>query len=207
MADALEARRANCNSFTDAANKFPRSPGEIGENISFTGSLQPKQSLSGAILVKTASSSALLVSPRKQHINKEDVGLEEASLQPHVRFIESQILAVPSPTKSITTKSPGNLREKPCKLCFRWDNTFPEFAIRFLLSICCRLMCDENSLKHLFSMESPLNSVIHKHCLFSILIGGAVYLCDAQLGIENHRCSQNTPCVDPRTREAAKCPR
>ena len=82
VADALEARRANCNSFTDAANKFPRSPGEIGENISFTRSPQPKQSLSGAILVKTASSSALLVSPRKHISTRKMLAWKERPCSP-----------------------------------------------------------------------------------------------------------------------------
>ena len=82
VADALEARRANCNSFTDAANKFPRSPGKIGENISFTRSPQPKQSLSGAILVKTASSSALLVSPRKHISTRKMLAWRERPCSP-----------------------------------------------------------------------------------------------------------------------------
>ena len=64
-ADALEARRANWSNFTDAANNGPRSPGKMGVSFSSTRSPHPKHSLSGAMLVKTASSSALRASPRK----------------------------------------------------------------------------------------------------------------------------------------------
>ena len=64
-ADALQTRRANWSNFTDAANSGPRSPGKMGVNFSSTQSPHPKHSLSRAMLVKTASSSALRVSPRK----------------------------------------------------------------------------------------------------------------------------------------------
>ena len=63
-ADALEARRANWSNFTEAANNGPRSPGNMGVNFSSARSPHPRHSLSGAMLVKTANSSALLVSPR-----------------------------------------------------------------------------------------------------------------------------------------------
>ena len=61
---APSARRANWSNFTEAANNDPRSPGKMGVNFSSARSPHPRHSLSGAMLVKTASSSALLVSPR-----------------------------------------------------------------------------------------------------------------------------------------------
>ena len=64
-ADALEARRANWSNFTEAASNGPRSPGKMGVNFSSTRRPHPKHSLSGAMFVNTASSSALRVSPKK----------------------------------------------------------------------------------------------------------------------------------------------
>ena len=78
-ADALATRRANWSNFTDAANSGPLSPGKMGVNFSATRSPHPKHSLSGAMLVKTASSSALLVSPKKTISANEDVRLKGAS--------------------------------------------------------------------------------------------------------------------------------
>ena len=61
---ALTSCRTNIRSLYAAANNLGRSPVANGAKGSSTRSPQPRQSRSGDIPVKTARSSALLVSPR-----------------------------------------------------------------------------------------------------------------------------------------------
>ena len=140
MADALEARKANCNSFTDAANKFPRSPREIGENISFTRSLQPKQSLSGAILVKIASSSALLVSPRKHISTRKMLAWKKRLCSPmcaslKVKYWQSLCLQRASLQKAQAI-SEGSHANSVSDETTRFQSLLSDFFSRFVADSC-----------------------------------------------------------------------
>ena len=108
-ADALTARRANWSIFTEAANNRPRSPGEMGVNFSSTLSPHPKHSRSGAILVWTVSSSALLVSPRNTMSSMSMFAWKARPSSPMCGLVEGEVQAILSPT-CISAKGPRNAR-------------------------------------------------------------------------------------------------
>ena len=113
-------------------NNGPRSPGKMGVNFSSTRSPHPRpQPFWGHVGENSKLFSTSCVT-KEHHIHNENVRLESTSLQPHVRFMEGQILAVSSPAGGHHCKRPMQCRgvamqiqsltgQLVSKACFRFS--------------------------------------------------------------------------------------
>ena len=131
-------------------------------NFSSTPRPHPRHSLSGAMLVKTASSSALLVSPRNTISTMSMFAWKARPCSPMCaswkgRYWQSLRRRRASLQKA-HAMSGGSHANSVSE-----GTTFPKLVFGCLSSSHSRLVRDEDSLENLVHMGSPLDSIVHQH--------------------------------------------
>ena len=207
-ADALEARRANWSNFTEAANKVPRSPGEMGVKFSSTRSPHPRHSRSGAMLVKTESSSALLVSIRKTISAMRIFAWKARPCRPMCASLKAKYWQSRRLRRASLQKAHAMFGGSHANSVSDGTTRFHSlFSVRFP-----RLATDSCAMRTAWNTSfawghSALGSTQAQSCLSSILVGCAVDAIDAQLGLGTGLHPQVEPFVALKTRGAARYPK
>ena len=131
--------------------------------VSSTRSPHPKHSRSGAMLVKTASSSALLVSPRNTRSSMNMFAWDACPSSPMCASLKDKYLQSCRRRRASLQKAQAMLGGSHANSVSDGTTRFHSLVFRSLSPICNRLLCNEDSLKELVHMGSTLNSVINKH--------------------------------------------
>ena len=126
------------------------------------GSCHSRHSLAGAMLVKTPSSSAFLVSPRNTISAMKMFVWNARPCNPMCASWKARYWQSPRLRRASLQKAhvmSGVAMQTPS----RRDDPLLKLVVGFLPSIGNRLMCNKNSLENLVHMRSNLDSVIQEH--------------------------------------------
>ena len=181
----------------------------MGVNFSSTRSPHPRHSLSGAMLVKTASSSALLVSPRNTISTMKMFAWKARPCSPmcaswKARYWQSPRLRRASLQKAHHAMSGGSHANSVSEGTTRFQSLLSVFFPRVATDSCAM----RTAWKISFTWgHSGLGNTQALPCLSAGLIGCAVDAFDVQLGCETYWHPPDAPFVDPKTRGAARSPR